>query len=104
MIKEDDSSIAADDAPSRVEKSYLVVRVEPEYPEAAKQQNIQGPVVLNALVGTDGSVRDLKVVSGNPELVKAATDAVRQWKFRPHLLKGQPTEFETRITVNFQLP
>jgi periplasmic protein TonB len=60
--------------------------------------------VLNALVGTDGSVRKVEVISGNPQLVNAAADAVRQWRFRPHNLNGQPVEFETRITVNFQLP
>jgi TonB family protein len=83
--------------------SNLPKRVEPEYPEEAKQQHIQGPVVLNALVGTDGAVRDLKVISGDPLLVKAATDAVRQWRFQPHRLKGLPVDFETRITVNFAL-
>ena len=79
-------------------------RVEPAYPEEAKQQHIHGPVVLNALVGVDGSVRKVEVISGNPLLVNAAADAVRQWRFRPHNLKGRPVEFETRITVNFQLP
>jgi TonB family protein len=84
--------------------SYLLERVEPQYPEEARQQHIQGPVVLNALVGTDGAVRELKVVSGDPLLVKAAADAVRQWRFRPHRLKERLVEFETRITVNFELP
>lgn len=84
--------------------SYLLERVEPEYPEEARQEHIQGPVVLNALVGTDGAVRELKVMSGDPHLVRAATDAVRQWRFRPHRLQGRFVEFETRITVNFALP
>jgi TonB family protein len=84
--------------------SYLLERVEPEYPEEAKQQHIQGPVVLNALVGTDGSVRELKVISGDPKLIKAAVDAVSQWRFQPHRLEGQLVEFETQIVVNFALP
>jgi TonB family protein len=84
--------------------SYLLQRVEPEYPEAARQQHIQGPVVLNVLVGRSGAVRELTVISGDPLLAKAATDAVRQWRFNPHLLKGKAVEFETRITVNFALP
>jgi TonB family protein len=82
---------------------YVLDKVLPKYPESAKQERIQGPVVLSALVGTDGLVRELKVLRGNPQLVQAAADAVRQWRFQPHLLKGQPTEFETRITVNFSL-
>jgi TonB family protein len=101
--REDDSGVAPAIPPPAANGS-LVERVEPQYPEKARQQHIQGPVVLNALVGKEGSVRELKVVSGNPELVKAAADAVRQWRFRPHHVKGRPVEFETRITVNFQLP
>jgi len=56
------------------------------------------------LVGTDGTVRELKVVSGDPLLAKAATDAVRQWRFRPHRSNDGSVEFETQITVNFALP
>jgi TonB family protein len=83
---------------------YLLQRVEPEYPEAARQRRIQGPVVLDALIGSNGSVRELSVISGDPQLAKAAMDAVRQWRFRPHQLDGKAVEFETRITVNFALP
>ncbi len=61
-------------------------------------------MVLNALVGTDGAVRELKVVSGEPLLAKAATDAVSHWRFQPHSLNDRPIEFETQITVNFALP
>jgi TonB family protein len=104
MTKEEDSPAQPAQVSPQEGKSSLLERVEPEYPDDAKQQHIEGPVVLNALVGSDGSVRDLKLVSGNPALVKAASDAVRQWRFKPHMLKGQPVEFETRITVNFQLP
>ncbi|MGA8313924.1 MAG: TonB family protein [Terriglobales bacterium] len=105
--REEEPAVAASAASpvaSAAENSYLLERVEPTYPEEAKQQHIHGPVVLNALVGVDGSVRKVAVISGNPLLVNAAADAVRQWRFRPHNLKGRPVEFETRITVNFQLP
>jgi TonB family protein len=105
--REEEPSVApsaASPVASAAENSYLLQRVEPTYPEEAKQQHIYGPVVLNALVGVDGSVRKVEVISGNPQLVNAAADAVRQWRFRPHNLKGRPVEFETRITVNFQLP
>ena len=104
MTREEESSGGAESTSPQVGTNYLLERVEPDYPEDAKQQHIQGPVVLKALVNSDGSVREVKVVSGNSHLVKAAADAVRQWRFRPHLLAGKPIEFETRITVNFQLP
>jgi TonB family protein len=83
---------------------YVVARVQPHYPEEARQQRIQGGVVLKALVGADGSVQELKVISGDPLLVQAATEAVRQWRFQPHRSKGESTGFETRITINFLLP
>lgn len=102
--REEEPPVASSSVSSAAENRYLLERVEPTYPEEAKQQHIHGPVVLNALVGVDGSVRRVEVISGNPQLVKAAADAVRQWRFRPHNLKGRPVEFETRITVNFQLP
>ena len=102
--REDDSLVSPPPAVPHMGNGYLLERVEPLYPEAAKQQHIQGPVMLHALVGADGAVKDLSVVSGDPLLVKAATDAVRQWRFKPHQVKGKTTEFETRITVNFALP
>lgn len=84
--------------------SYLLERVEPQYPEAAKLQRVEGPVELKVLVGSDGLVRKLTTISGNPLLVSAATDAVRQWRFKPHELQGKVVEFETQVTVNFALP
>ena len=83
---------------------YLIDRVEPQYPEQAREQHIQGPVVVDALVDKDGAVELVKVVSGDPELALAATDAVRHWRFKPYRQHGQPVEFQTRITVNFTLP
>ena len=89
---------------SSATNNHLLKRVEPQYPEEAKQRRIEGPVVLNALVGTNGVVRELKVVSGDRLLAKSATDAVRQWRFQPHRLNNRLVEFETQITVNFALP
>jgi TonB family protein len=102
--REDDGSAVA--APSSLPSAngYLLERVEPQYPEAARQQHIQGPVVLKVLVRPSGLVRETGVISGDPLLAKAATDAVRQWRFNPHQIKGKAVEFETRITVNFALP
>ena len=94
---------APPDSPSAA-NDYLLVRVEPEYPEAARQQGIHGPVVLKVLVGTDGLVEKLTPISGDPQLVQAARDAVWKWLFMPHQHDGKAVEFETRVTVNFVLP
>lgn len=90
--------------PSKVADEYLVQRVEPEYPEQARDQHVQGPVVLEALVGKDGAVERLRTVSGDSQLASAANDAVRQWKFKPFFRNGSPEEFQTQITVTFRLP
>ena len=90
--------------PSKVADRYLMQRVEPEYPETAREQRIQGPVVLEALVGKDGTVEKVSTMSGDPQLASAATDAVRQWRFKPFLSNGSPEEFQTQITVSFRLP
>jgi len=87
-----------------VANEYLTLRVEPEYPEQAREQHIQGPVILEVLVGKDGAVQKLKSVSGDPQLAAAATDAVRQWRFKPYYRKGRAEEFQTRVTVSFRLP
>ncbi len=89
---------------SEASNTYLLSKVEPEYPEAARAQRIEGPVVLNALVSKDGLVEELRVLSGNPQLTGAAADAVKKWRFKPYSPKGTPLEFETRVTVNFSLP
>jgi|SRR5579862_82694 len=83
---------------------YLLNRVEPEYPEQARNNQVQGSVVLDTLVGTDGTVQKITPVSGNPELLPAATQAVRQWRFRPYLDNGKAKPFTTQITVVFRLP
>ena len=90
--------------PPEVANSYLVQRVEPRYPEAARQQNLQGPVVLDAVVGKDGVVQELKVISGDTQLARAAMEAVRQWRFRPYQPNGSPVPFKTQVTLNFTLP
>jgi TonB family protein len=102
--REDDGSAAPVPASPPSANTYLMERVEPQYPEVARQQHIQGPVVLNVLVRPSGRVGETSVISGDPLLAKAATDAVRQWRFKAHQIKGKAVEFETRITVNFALP
>ena len=77
--------------------------VEPTYPLLAKQMKVQGAVVLQALIGREGNIQDLQVVSGPAILSAAAREAVKQWRFRPYLQAGQPVETEARITVNFTI-
>jgi len=80
----------------------LIRKVSPVFPPYAKRAGIEGTVVLEAIVAKDGSVQELEVVSGNPALAQAAVDAVRQWKYQPYVLNGQPVEVDTRIQVNFK--
>ena len=87
-----------------VAENSLLRRIEPEYPEAARQQQIQGPVVLDVHISQECAVQDVNVVSGPPLLAQASTEAVRQWRFKPHLVGGRPVEMQTRVTLNFRLP
>ena len=82
----------------------LVHRVEPDYPEEARRQGVQGAVVLEVHINPDGAVRELKLISGPSVLTHAATDAVRQWKFKPHTINGHRAEMQTVVTLNFRLP
>lgn len=90
-------------APDAAEGS-LLHRVEPEYPEEARGQRIQGAVVLEVRIGRDGAIQDVKLVSGQAVLANAAIAAVKQWRFKPRTLKGQPVEMQTRVTLNFRMP
>jgi periplasmic protein TonB len=81
----------------------LVNKVDPAYPPVARAAHISGKVVLRAIIGTDGAVREIQVMSGSPLLAQAARAAVEQWRYRPTLLSGEPVEVETLITVDFRL-
>jgi TonB family protein len=81
----------------------VLTQVNPIYPPDAKAAHVQGAVVLDGIISKDGIVKALQVISGPVELRVSAIDAVRQWRFEPYLLNGQPTEVETTITVNYQL-
>jgi protein TonB len=85
-----------------VTSGLLVRKQEPEYPAIARQARVQGQVVLEAIIAKDGTVQNLRVVSGHPLLVNAALDAVRQWRYRPYLLNGVPVEVETTVLVTFR--
>jgi TonB family protein len=79
----------------------VVSRVNPIYPPDAKAAHVEGAVVLRAVISTTGDIKQLEVISGPEMLMKSATDAVGQWKYKPYLLNGQPIEVETTITVNY---
>ena len=77
--------------------------VRPDYPRLARQMKVQGSVILQALIGRDGLIQDLRVLSGPPILATAAQEAVRQWHFKPHYLGADPVETQAKITVNFTI-
>jgi periplasmic protein TonB len=86
-----------------VTSGLLVRKVNPVYPPLARQARISGTVVLRAVISKDGSIENLSLVSGHPMLAPAAIDAVRQWKYKPYLLNGEPVEVDTEVQVNFTL-
>jgi len=86
-----------------VTRGLLVHRVEPSYPPLARAARVQGDVVLTAVISVSGDIENLQLVSGHPMLVPAAITAVKQWRYKPYLLNGQPVEVETTITVIFSL-
>jgi protein TonB len=96
-------------APTRVRVSQGVTegmvlrRVQPNYPPLARQARIQGDVILQAEISKDGAIENLRVMSGHPMLAPAAIDAVKQWRYKPYFLNGEPVAVETQITVKFSL-
>jgi protein TonB len=87
--------------PREVMRGLLLHKVPPEYPESAKQNDIQGTVLLRAVIDKDGKITDLKPVSGPEELIPATVSAVRQWQYKPYLISGKAAEVETEIEVTF---
>lgn len=86
-----------------ITEGMLIRKVTPPYPVLAKAAGIQGQVMLQATIGHDGAIENLQVISGHPMLVRAALEAVKQWRYRPYLLNNQPVDVETQIIVNFTL-
>jgi protein TonB len=87
----------------KVIAAKLIYQPKPDYPQLARLTRTQGDVEFEAIIGKDGGIEQLKVVRGHPLLVKAAFDAVRQWRYQPTLLNGEPVEVLTEITVTFKL-
>jgi len=88
---------------SGVTQGLVIHRVDPVYPAIAKTARVQGTVILQAVIGKDGSIQNLHVVSGHPLLQGAAMDAVKQWRYRPYILNGEPVEVDTQVEVHFTL-
>lgn len=88
---------------SHMMEGNLIFRVQPDYPPIAREARVQGQVILRAMIGRDGAIENLQVLGGPPLLVRAAVDAVRQWRYRPYVLNGEPVEVETEVRVNFVL-
>jgi periplasmic protein TonB len=88
---------------SGVSSGLLIRRVNPTYPPLARQARIQGVVILQAQISKDGSIENLQLISGHPMLAPAAIEAVKQWKYKPYLLNGEPVEVDTQVQVNFTL-
>src|SRR5229473_5698621 len=88
---------------SGVTQGLVIHRVEPVYPAIAKTARVQGTVVLQAVISKDGTIQNLHVVSGHPLLQGAAMDAVKQWRYRPYILNGDPVEVDTQVEVHCSL-
>jgi len=86
-----------------VSQGLLIRRVQPNYPPLARQARIQGQVVLQAEISKDGTIQNLQLISGHPMLAPAAIEAVKQWRYKPYLLNGEPVAVETQVVVNFTL-
>jgi protein TonB len=88
---------------TRLDPAMLIHRVEPVYPPLAKQIHREGRVELRATIGTDGTIRSLETVSGDPIFLRSALEAVEQWLYKPTILNGQPVEIDTYITVVYTM-
>ena len=95
------------DVPKRVSVSVAlkaaIVKVQPAYPPIAKQLKIQGNVDLEALVGEDGTVQEVRIAGGNPILTKPAAEALKRWKFRPFETDGKPVKTLAPVSISFKL-
>ncbi len=87
-----------------ISTGLLLKRVQPVYPPLARQLKVEGLVQLQASIGKDGSVTSLKLLSGDALLTHSAIEAVKQWKYKPYSVNGEPVEMQTLVTVNFRLP
>ena len=88
---------------TQLDPALLIHRVEPVYPPLAKQTHREGRVELRAIIGTDGRIRSLQIVAGDPLFEQSAVEAVQQWRYKPTILNGQPVEIDTSIMVIYSM-
>ena len=88
---------------SGVTQGLVIHKVEPNYPPIAKTARVSGTVILQAVISKEGTIENLRVVSGHPLLTQSAVEAVKQWRYRPYILNGDPVEVETTVEVHFTL-
>jgi protein TonB len=101
--RKDNGAAAAEvHVPADVMEKLVTHRVDPDYPEAARPANLQGVIVLDVVVGRDGSVLDMHALNGPEVLAEAAMDALRWWRFKPYRVDGQPVVEETTVGVEFK--
>ena len=98
------SSIEPVNLPEPVERQFLIQPVDPVYPAPAKVSGQRGTVVLQALIGRDGTVQDAKFLQGSLVFARAAIDAVKQYRYKPYILNGRAVSVQTVITLNFKPP
>ena len=103
------TAVSAAEIPKRLRISQgvavgmLQTRIEPVYPSIALKAHVQGTVLLHAIIATDGHVENIQLIQGHPMLVEAAINAVRQWRYAPYRLSGEPVEVDTTVSVNFHI-
>ena len=89
--------------PAEIAQSLLVTKIVPTYPPLARETRVQGEVVLDVEISKEGAIEGLRTLTGHPMLIPAAIDAVKQWRYKPYLLNGEPVPVQTQVTVNFSL-
>lgn len=87
-----------------VSQGLLIKKVQPVYPRSAMSAHLEGSVQLMATISKSGEISDLKILNGDQVLARAAVEAVKQWKYKPYLLNGEPVEIQTQVTINFKIP
>ena len=103
LVVPQDSPQPPDRVPTDAMHLLTLKRVNPIYPPLARQARIQGTVILNIVINKSGDVQSLQLVRGHPMLAPAAIDAVRQWKYQPYQLSGEPVDTQTTVQVIFKL-
>jgi TonB family protein len=104
MAADTDGASAQSTVPATFAEANLIDKVDPVYPQMARIAHIQGDVVLQVTINRRGQIQRTRIVSGHPILVQAAMDAVKEWRYKPFLVAGEPANVETTVRVKFRMP